>query len=91
MKDRRKRMTNQIRVDISDLHLLTVECGNCRTAATFDLCNVAVTPPTECPFCGAKMERQAHAVTAFRNLYQDLRHSSTPMFFRVAEGERRER
>jgi hypothetical protein len=77
-------MTRELRVDLSDLHSLTVECGTCHTAMTYELSedrpNLA-----ECPVCGQKLEEQGRAVTLLRNLYRDLRQSQSPMFFRIAE------
>jgi hypothetical protein len=84
-------MTKETRIDISDLHSLTIECGQCHTATTYDLGKVSVTPMPECPHCGQKMEQQASAVKTLGQLYQDLRHTPTPMFFRVAKGDGHER
>jgi hypothetical protein len=78
-------MTNETRVNISDLQHLTVGCPQCHTATTYDLEKVNVTPPDQCPYCGQKMDTLARAVVAFRQLYQDLRYST--MSFRIVEGE----
>jgi hypothetical protein len=81
-------MTKELRVNIGDLRRLTVECGVCHMGIALDLNEAKAAIPDECPGCGQKLEEQARAVKAIRQLYLDLRHSPWPVFFQIAEDAR---
>ncbi len=70
-------------LDVSELHILSVECSKCGVGIVFDVSKQHAHLPDICPACKEKMELEGECLGRYRRFFQRVSEARQKFYFRV--------